>query len=94
MYKIILTLGSFSLGALISAILTLQVSSKQISKLEKSLQEEKEVSKVQRQIHGASLDLLSLIHQQIPSKEWEDIKTSKEYENLDSLLEGDWEDFQ
>ena len=94
MYKSTLTLGSFSLGALIGAILTLQVSSKQISKLEKSLQEEKEFSKVQRQIHGASLDLLSLIHQQIPSKEWEDIKTSKEYENLDSLLQGDWEDFQ
>lgn len=90
MKKLILT---GLLGLLLGTAGTSIIEGSRRSSLYEELREERETSKIQRQINGAHLDLLGNIKKQFPL-EWEKIEISKEYENLDSLLQGDWEDLQ
>ena len=51
-----------------------------------------ERAKVQTELHAACIDMLHLIYKENPEK-WKEYQQTKEYRVIDSLKQGDWEDF-
>ena len=90
MKKLILT---GLLGLLLGTAGTSIIEGSRRSSLYEELREERETSKIQRQINGAHMDLLWNIQKQLPIEYWQHIQGTYEYHQLDSILLGDWEDF-
>ena len=81
------------MGLILGNSLTASFYSGKLSKAWEETRQEKENTAIQRRIRGAEADLLWLVYKQSPKKYWKYIQTTQEYQYLDSLLQGDWEDF-
>ena len=81
------------MGIIIGNSLTAAFYSGRLSKAWEETRQEKENTAIQRRIRGAESNILRLIYKQSPKEYWKYIQTTQEYHELDSLQEGDWEDF-
>lgn len=81
------------MGIILGNSLTAAFYSGRLSKAWEETRQEKENTAIQRRIRGAESNLLRLIYKQSPKEYWKYIQTTQEYHDLDSLQEGDWEDF-
>lgn len=81
------------LGLILGNSLTAAFYSGRLSKAWEETRQEKENTAIQRRIRGAETELLWLVYNQSPKEYWKYLQTTQEYQHLDSLLGGDWEDF-
>lgn len=81
------------MGLIIGNSLAAAFYSKRLSKSWEETRQEKKNSAILRRLRGAEMDLLWLVYNQSPNEYWEYLQTTQEYHDLDSLQEGDWEDF-
>lgn len=81
------------MGIILGNSLTAAFYSGRLSKAWEETRQEKENTAIQRRLRGAEMDLLWLIYKQSPKEYWKYIQTTQEYHDLDSLQDGDWEDF-
>lgn len=81
------------MGLILGNSLTAAFYSGRLSKAWEETRQEKENTAIQRRLRGAEMDLLWLVYKQSPKEYWKYIQTTQEYHDLDSLQEGDWEDF-
>lgn len=59
---------------------------------EKYIRATEERASVQTEFYAACIDMLHLIYKENPEK-WKEYQQTKEYKRIDSLKQGDWEDF-
>lgn len=81
------------MGLIIGNSLTAAFYSRKLSKAWEETQQEKKTSAILRRLRGAEMDLLWLVYNQSPKEYWDYLQTTQEYHDIDSLQEGDWEDF-
>lgn len=81
------------MGLILGNSLTAAFYSGRLSKAWEETRQEKENTAIQRRLRGAEMDLLWLVYKQSPKEYWKYIQTTQEYHDLDSLQDGDWEDF-
>jgi hypothetical protein len=81
------------MGIILGNSLTAAFYSGRLSKAWEETRQEKENTAIQRRLRGAEMDLLWLVYKQSPKEYWKYIQTTQEYHDLDSLQDGDWEDF-
>ena len=81
------------MGITLGNSLTAAFYSGRLSKAWEETRQEKENTAIQRRLRGAEMDLLWLVYKQSPKEYWKYIQTTQEYHDLDSLQDGDWEDF-
>lgn len=81
------------MGIILGNSLTAAFYLGRLSKAWEEIRQEKENTAIQRRIRGAESNLLRLIYKQSPKEYWKYIQTTQEYHDLDSLQDGDWEDF-
>lgn len=63
-----------------------------LSEQSKYTKDTEERAGIQTELHAACIDMLHLIYKENPEK-WKEYQQTKEYKRIDSLKQGDWEDF-
>lgn len=84
--KILTAIGTFFI--LLFAVAIVIVNDNQA----KYIRATEERAGVQTELHAACIDMLHLIYKENPEK-WKEYQQTKEYKRIDSLKQGDWEDF-